>query len=232
MDDSVLNLSSPGVRSVSEQVYEHLVRAIVEGALPPNQVLSDRALAHQLDVSRTPIREAFHQLESVGLVKRRSRIGWVVTDFTRRDVEELIELRCVLEAAGIRQLVHWSDSRLHELCALFDGFEQPFDSETTAEYLSRDRELHITIVNATGNSRIKEVYRYVELQIDRVRHFISYRAQSRVAESLEEHREITRALARRDASAAVAALDAHLLNVQHKFVDLLDAVSAAAAERR
>ncbi|MDN3523594.1 GntR family transcriptional regulator [Halomonas ramblicola] len=219
------------VRSVSEQVYEEMVRRIIDGSLPPNELLSDRALADQFGVSRTPIREAFHQLESVGLIKRRSRIGWVVTDFNRRDVVELIELRAILETAGVRCLINGSDEERGRVGALFDGFELPFNAESTAEYLRRDHDFHSTIIKATRNSRIIEVYRRVNLQIDRVRHFISYRAQSRVEESLEEHRRITRAIAAKDVGSAIAELNTHLLNVQYKFVNLLDTVTVSSAYR-
>lgn len=221
------NFGMAPVRTASESVYETLVRAIVKGRLGPNEALSDRALALQLGVSRTPVREAFHQLEAAGLVRRRGRIGWVVTALDRQDVEELIELRTILEVAGIQRVVAWDESELARLAALFDGFTLPLPEESIARYLEVDNELHLALVNATGNRRIIDIYRYVEWHIDRLRHLVSYRVQRRVDRSLEEHRRICRALKARDAEAAADALTEHLANVEKSFLELLEQAVAA-----
>ncbi|WP_029032311.1 GntR family transcriptional regulator [Salinarimonas rosea] len=219
------------VQSVAEQVRETLTRAIIEGELLPNAVLSDRQLSEQLGVSRTPIREAFHQLESSGLLRRRSRVGWVVADLKRKDVEELIELRTILEVAGVQRVVKWPEAELAALAASFDVFAQPLDPAAYAAYLQQDRAFHNTLVKATDNSRIVEVYRVVEWQIDRIRHLVSYRVQNRVDHSFKEHRRICAALASRDAPGAVAALEGHFSNVQKKFVELLEANAGSFGSR-
>src|SRR5687767_5183037 len=85
-------LSPVTVEQVSSRVFETLERAIVECALEPGVVLSDRQLAEELAVSRTPVRDALRQLESTGLVERRGRVGWAVTRVDVRDVAELFEL--------------------------------------------------------------------------------------------------------------------------------------------
>ena len=211
------------VQSVTEQVRDHLSRAIIEGTFPPNAVLSDRQLAEQLGASRTPIREAFHQLEAIGLVKRRSRVGWVVADLQPRDVEELIELRTVLEVTGVRRVVAWPDERRHAIAAMFDGFRAPMDPEARDAFLRQDRIFHGELVDATNNSRIVELYRIVEWQIDRIRHLVSYGIRNRVDISLGEHREICAAIAAHDAEAAIAALGNHLGNIGKQYLELMDA---------
>jgi DNA-binding GntR family transcriptional regulator len=217
----VENLEVQAVRSVAEQVHKTLVRAIVEGTFAPNERLSDRHLSEKLGVSRTPVREAFHLLEAAGLVKRRSRIGWIVADFNQRDVEELFELRAVLEATGIKRAVAWNDADLSELAGHFDDFQLPLPPGDTTAYLKRDNEFHKALVAGTENGRMVDIYRIVEWQIDRVRHFVSYRAHGRIRQSLEEHRLITRALRERDEESAVRALNRHLSNVQARFVELM-----------
>ena len=223
-------LTMAPVPKASESVYQTLFRAIVEGELEPGEPLSDRALALQLGVSRTPIREAFHQLEAAGLVRRRGRIGWVVTAFDRRDVEELIELRTVLEVAGVRKVVELHTADINRIAGLFDGFSLPMPAGEIARYLAVDHELHLALIGATENRRIIEVYRHVEWHIDRVRHFVSYSAHRRVDESLEEHLRICRALKARDADEATRALSTHLLNVRKSFLVLFDRAMAEAGQ--
>src|SRR4028119_1905117 len=85
---------------INEQVYEAIEGAIVRSELGPGALLGDRQLAEALGVSRTPVRDALHRLESSGLVERRGRAGWAVSGFAIRDVHELFELRRILAPLG------------------------------------------------------------------------------------------------------------------------------------
>jgi DNA-binding GntR family transcriptional regulator len=87
---------------INEQVYEAIEGAIVRSELGPGALLGDRQLAEALGVSRTPVRDALHRLESSGLVERRGRAGWAVSGFALRDVHELFELRRILEPSRVR----------------------------------------------------------------------------------------------------------------------------------
>src|SRR3712207_5219229 len=87
---------------INEQVHEAIEAAIVRCELGPGAVLGDRQLAEMLGVSRTPVRDALHRLESSGLVERRGRMGWMVSTFAIQDVRELFELRRVLDRKSTR----------------------------------------------------------------------------------------------------------------------------------
>jgi DNA-binding GntR family transcriptional regulator len=219
------------IQSVAEQVRDLLGRAIIEGTLQPNAVLSDRQLSEQFGASRTPIREAFHQLEAAGLVRRRNRVGWIVADLKRRDVEEIIELRSILEATGVRKVLQLPEAELAPFATYFDAFATPFDSDSLATYLASDRGFHGALVEATANRRIIDLYQVVEWQIDRIRHLVSYRMHQRVDQSLVEHRRICDALASRDAEAAIGALNDHLANVEKKFIELLETRTCRPGDR-
>ncbi len=219
------------VEQVSSRVFEVLERAIVECRLEPGVALSDRQLAEELDVSRTPVRDALRQLESTGLVERRGRVGWAVTHVDVRDVEELFELRCLLEPAGLRYVAAWDDDRLRRFTTIFDDFSTPMDTADIARYLKVDDEFHETIVAAAENRRLSHSYRMLSRELDRFRHFTSYRYEGRVDQSLSEHREICSALARRDASAAADALVGHILSARAKLVAIVQGSVTSAGPR-
>lgn len=227
----VPSLEPVAVEQVSSRVFEVLERAIVECRLEPGVALSDRQLAEELDVSRTPVRDALRQLESTGLVERRSRVGWAVTQVDVRDIEELFELRCLLEPAGLRYIAAWDDGRLRRFTTLFDDFSVPMDTSDIARYLKVDDEFHETIVAATENRRLSNSYRMLSRELDRFRHFTSYRYEGRVDQSLSEHREICSALARRDASAAADALVGHIRSARTKLVAIVQGSVASAGPR-
>jgi DNA-binding GntR family transcriptional regulator len=213
-------LGQLGVQSVHHQVYTKLEQAIVDGTLQPKAILSDRHLSEELGVSRTPVREALHVLESAGLVQRRERIGWIVAGITLQDVEELFELRCLLEPAGLSKIVRWDEEALKNLTSSFDEFTTNLDSSQIPHYLERDDAFHKALCEASENSRIVHIYGVMERQIHRVRHGVSYQYQGRVNQSLAEHRAICKALLRRDGTATSEALLAHIRTAKNKYIEL------------
>jgi len=76
-------------KSLREEVYDSLRRSIIHGKLKGGQRLIEETLAHQVGISRTPVREAFHKLERDDLVVRLPKGGFAVKMFSREDVEEI-----------------------------------------------------------------------------------------------------------------------------------------------
>jgi DNA-binding GntR family transcriptional regulator len=210
---------------INEQVYEAVEAAIVRCDLEPGAVLGDRQLAEMLGISRTPVRDALHRLESSGLVERRGRMGWMVSTFALQDVRELFELRRVFEPLGLERLSEtWDEAEVRELSHSFEKFPERLTKDLLPDYLHDDRRFHKKIVECSRNGRIIRFYGTVEKQIDRIRHYLSYNYEGRVEASLKEHCEICAAIAARDLSAATVALDNHLRNVE-------ELITALARER-
>jgi DNA-binding GntR family transcriptional regulator len=210
---------------INEQVYEAIETAIVRCELGPGTVLGDRQLAEVLGVSRTPVRDALHRLESSGLVERRGRMGWMASTFALQDVRELFELRRIFEPLGLERLSEtWEEAIVRELSHSFEKFPERLTRDLLPDYLHEDRRFHKQIVGCSRNGRIIRFYGTVEKQIDRIRHYLSYNYEGRVEASLKEHREICAAIAAHDLSAATEALDNHLRNVE-------ELISALARER-
>jgi GntR family transcriptional regulator, rspAB operon transcriptional repressor len=210
---------------INEQVYEAVEAAIVRCDLDPGAVLGDRQLAEMLGVSRTPVRDALHRLESSGLVERRGRMGWMVSTFALQDVRELFELRRVFEPLGLERLSQaWDEAVVRELSHSFEQFPERLTPDLLPDYLHDDHRFHKRIVGCSRNGRVIRFYEAVEKQIDRIRHYLSYNYEGRVEASLKEHREICAAIAARDLSAATEALDNHLRNVE-------ELITALARER-
>jgi DNA-binding GntR family transcriptional regulator len=87
---------------VRERAYEHLKASILSGRFNPGERLAEEHLAKELGISRTPIREALHKLESEGLIKPLASRGFVASQDSQEDVEELFEIRAVLEGYALR----------------------------------------------------------------------------------------------------------------------------------
>ena len=86
--------------------YEYLLNAIMSYELKPGQVIVEQEVSDQLGISRTPIREAFKQLESEGLVHHFPSRGTFVTNLTVQDVEEIFQLREMFELTALKSAIH------------------------------------------------------------------------------------------------------------------------------
>src|SRR5580704_12484967 len=91
-----------GRRTMTDAVYEQLKAAIVELRIPPGAPLREAEIAQGLSVSKTPVREALGRLEQDGLVTLNSFRSATVTDYTARDLQEIYELREIIEVAAAR----------------------------------------------------------------------------------------------------------------------------------
>jgi DNA-binding GntR family transcriptional regulator len=196
---------------LGDRTYESIRAAIVSGELAPRQALVDRQLAEQLQVSRTPVREALHRLEAEGLVQPRGRAGWEVSDFTEQDVHELFQLRLLLEPVGLDALSKTPDDALVERVAtFFDGYDHPVAGEAYEDYVARDRAFHELLVACSGNRRLQRFYAVLGSHIDRGRHFLTGSAEGRADDTLDEHRAVAAAVGDRDFARAREALLRHL----------------------
>jgi DNA-binding GntR family transcriptional regulator len=106
---------------VRERVYGDIKRSILSGHLNPGEKLTEEHLAKTLGVSRTPVREALHKLESEGLIKVRKKRGFVVSRDSKEEVEEIFELRSILEGYGLRVI---SETVLEETLRRLERFIQ------------------------------------------------------------------------------------------------------------
>jgi len=95
-------VSHAEVLPIRERAYEFLKTSILSGRFSPGERLTEEHLAKTLGISRTPIREALHKLESEGLIKALATRGFVASQDSREEVEELFEIRAVLEGYALR----------------------------------------------------------------------------------------------------------------------------------
>lgn len=185
--------------------------AIITGELPPGAPLRDRQLAEMLGVSRTPVREALHRLEAIGLVAPRGRTGWIVSPFTEQDVRELFQLRMLLEPLGLEELAKSPDLRaIEQIAGFFSDYRHPIPVERYGRYFQEDNAFHKRLVACSSNRRAQDIYAVMESHIDRGRHFLISATGGRADETLDEHLAIVAAVRQQDFSRAHDRLIAHL----------------------
>lgn len=138
-------------------MYEVLRTRIVEGRIRPNTRLIETALAEELDISRTPVREGLQRLESAGYVTG-GRGGWVVREHTAREVQEVFETRAALEGYASRLTAVRATADELDAIAQTHGAEASRLLRMSREELVVVNDLfHKAIIAASGNRRLIEL---------------------------------------------------------------------------
>lgn len=211
------------LHSTKDHVVDSLVKEITNGNFKPRQPLYERTLAEQLGVSRTPVREALYELQKLGFVEKKSRIGWHVVVPDENSVNEILELRKVLEIYGLERLIKDGSSEEIELVASsFDSYTKNNIDENIEQYLTSDDAFHKAFIKAIGNTRIEKIYENIALLSNWIRHLISYEEKTRRLQRLEEHFHICRNIRERNTSVASKALWGHLDRVGNEFIELIE----------
>lgn len=181
---------------LGETVYRSLCENLRNGRYRPGDHLREEEVAQQLEVSRTPVREAFNRLLSRGLLKPASGRGLVVRSLDMTEIFELYAVREILEGAAARLAAqHASQPEIEVLSDLEDSFETHLDDYT--ELARINRRFHETIVAAAKN-------RYLETALQELQDGIAllgsttFSVPGRPAPAAKEHREIIVAIAARD----------------------------------
>jgi len=149
---------SVGKESFTDRLYREIRDSILSWRVSPNQILVETQLAKDHGVSKTPVREALALLSQEGLVEVIPRVGYRVVSMTPEDVDELFDLRVVLETQAVAMAAtRATDEELEDLCATnrlwnerLGGNEIPAE-----EYNQRHQyEFHLRIAELSGNRRL------------------------------------------------------------------------------
>jgi DNA-binding GntR family transcriptional regulator len=209
-------------QGLGDRIYDAIRTAIIQNELTPGQRLSDLQLAERLKVSRTPVREALHRLQGVGLVQPGERSGYIVSPFSEQEIREVFEVRRLLEPLGIDKLEKEPDPVLLErIVTSFSAFHGRIPLEEYDEYFQTDHAFHLALVHATGNRQVLAFYKVIETQIDRGRHFLIGRKEGRLDATLHEHNAVCDALRAGDFDRARAALLHHLRTGEELMIEVL-----------
>ncbi len=202
----------PEVVQLGARVYHALVNSIISGQIEPGAPLRPDAIAQQLEVSTTPVREAMHRLESDGLATKRPYQGWFVREFTRQQIGELYELRAAMESFSVRLAC---ERIAEDELAWLRQHQATGQAALTAgdmdAYRIYNRDLHNAILKAARNSYLSGMMGQLRLQSEMLM-ARTIRIIGRPLRAVEEHQRIIDLLASRDARGAEQLMTHHILS--------------------
>lgn len=194
-----------------DRVAGSLTGAILSGQLAPGDRLAESTIARQMDLSRAPVREALRLLESSGLVDYRPNRGFFVHSISGPELDNLYELRIVIEGAAIARLVETNRAAaLPRLRAQLDDLYRIADLGTDiVAQVDADMRFHRLICEGSGNPRFLQVFDQIsnETKLGLLVIGQLYDDPRKLAET---HEPIVQAVADGDAAAARAATEYHI----------------------
>lgn len=195
----------------AKDAYVYIVEAISTGKLKPNEPIGEVELTSNLNFSRTPIREALCALEQDGLIARSASRGWYVIEVTTHDIEEVFELRKLLETHAL--LSSFPYFIMDDVLDLKDRIAALTENSSNDDYFELDRELHSMLIVNCGNHRLIDMLNTLNMQIERDRN-VSAKKPKRLTSSREEHLAILDAILAKDEKKATELLGEHIDNVK------------------
>lgn len=186
----------------SDEAYNAIRRAILRCELAPGSLVSEADLAGRYGLRRAATRVALERLSVVGLLRPLPRRGYMVKPITLRDVNDLFQLRTIIETAAVRLAAGRIDEvglrRLDRICK---ASYQIGDRQSEAGFLQANSEFHVMVAAASGNDRLVMMVAQLLAEMERLFHF-GLSQRDRTQEMQREHQALIEALARGDADAA------------------------------
>lgn len=222
MDVSISEGPEPEtVTATAQWVAETLRDRIVKGVYPPGSRIVERTISAELNVSRTPVREALKLIASDGLIVISRNKGAQVLQYGPTEALALFDVIASLESLAAERLAARIDAQT------LDDFEEMHDRMMTyhkignhTDYFDTNSEIHDAIVMHSGNDIISETHRKLMARARRGR-FLAIMKPKRLTEAVQEHEELMDALRQQDPDRAARIWRTHLLHTGETVAALL-----------
>jgi DNA-binding GntR family transcriptional regulator len=200
-------------RKVTDWVYEEIREAIIDLRLHPGEPLREAAMAEQLGVSKTPVREALARLEQEGLVETTSFKGAVVSAYSNQDLQEIYELREMLEGAAARAAaVSASSTTIEALREVIQRSRELRDKGDLSALASLLGHFDLIVYEQVSNQRMHAMIETLRAHLTRIGK-LTEEIPGRVVASVEEHAHIVEAIEAGDPDGAERLMRLHIKSV-------------------
>jgi DNA-binding GntR family transcriptional regulator len=200
------------VKSLTAVVMDDLRRRIVTGTFKPGQKINESEIALRLGVSRSPVREAFRVLERDGLITTLPRKGSYITDISVEDLQDLFEIRKILELYAIDCIKKRAKKSPAALPNMIEELHRSLLKKH--DPFSVVSSFHYTLVELTNNSRLIELYKILAVSLRR--YWLIYHSNKGQKDiSFEHHQDIVNSLKNEDYSEAEKLMKGHLRYVEN-----------------
>ncbi|MBI5047815.1 MAG: GntR family transcriptional regulator [Deltaproteobacteria bacterium] len=184
--------------TLRERIVDFVKEAIIKGRLKPGERVPEPELAEMFGISRTPIREAFRQLESEGFITFTPRKGAIVSPITDKDVIEFYAIKGLLEGYAAKMACcKISDKEIRRMEDLNSQMARCAEKNDVKNFFKLDNQLHDVFLKLCGNDKLYNLIHTIVQQFERFRR-TSLSLLGRMQSSVKQHYEIIEAFKKRD----------------------------------
>jgi GntR family transcriptional regulator, rspAB operon transcriptional repressor len=219
-----------GRRKLTDWVYDELKSSILDLRLRPGDALRETAIAEALGTSKTPVREALALLEMDGLVETEVFKGAVVSGYSHRDLEEIYELRLLVEVQAARKAAESMDDDMRkQLQTISEESRQSLRRGHTVRLAQLIDEFDSILFEDLENRRIRAIIANLRDHLIRIGH-LTQTIPGRMEASVYEHDHIIQAIVDSDPEMAGNMMRSHILSVKSDQLAALEAESLVVDE--
>ena len=193
--------------SIRENVYRVIRENITSLQLAPGTTVSTQELAAKLQVSRTPVREAFQTLEAEGLIELRMNRGAIVKTIDEKYITDHYEMRILLESEAAKRAAQRGMPDAADYIKKLEALPSHMDSVSTEEYEELNLAVHSAIWTAADNERL---YKFLSSLWNGPSVGIASPKLDHYIKSTQEHIDILKAIQKQDAKAAQKEMAKHI----------------------
>lgn len=193
--EALFNKARP--KTLRSEVVSMLREAIISGKLQPGDHLKETTLAEQMAVSRSPVREAFRELEQEGLIVSVPNQGCFVKTFNAEEIQEIFTLRAALENLAYELIIgadKLGPEQMQTLASYVERQKAAIQNEAIDELTNLDMDFHEEIMRMAGHKRLLGMWRSLRGQIQ-VLFYQRFHVLDQVPETVDsDHHELLAAL--------------------------------------
>lgn len=199
--------------TISDEICKKLAEDIITGVIGPGQKLEEKSIAEQFQVSRTPVRDAFRQLEGTGLIETRAHRGATVINLNTDQLADIFEALGEIEALCAKlSAQRMSTMDRKKLENLHSQSKQPIESRDDAQYSDYNEKIHKAIHDGSQNETLKALSADLWQRLAPFRRAVFFKREDRMLRSRDEHDEVVAAILSGDTERAFSAMRGHVAN--------------------
>jgi DNA-binding GntR family transcriptional regulator len=210
-----MDLTSLGNRRLSTKdfVYFEIKKRIIESVLQPGQPINEENLASELQISRTPVREALQRLEIEELIIRQPNGRLKVAPISTQEVKEIFHIRGLLEGLLIREAtIKATAEDIQKLGSITQHIVEAAENDKREDVVKFGSEFHTTVYHLSGNKTAVKMLVQLNDHISRYRRIAPTESNTRGKKAALEHKEIFAAIEQKDFEKAELLMRNHINN--------------------
>lgn len=209
--------------TAEQQAYNLVKERILSLAFKPGQYITDNEIANELNISRTPVREALRRLGHEGLLVSQPRRGWQVCALSLEDIHEIFDIKEVLESMVVRKAARCKDEKLrHALREAVEGMYQANEANDQEAWLGAHSQWHQTVfaMIASPKGRVAQIIQNLNDQWWRL-YFLTVAVEGRMDRKTREHSAVAESILAGNSEEAGRLMYEHLQKTRADLVHLL-----------